>query len=290
MENILLYSNPWELAWRCSRNKCDLEETLSLLKKSLLTNNGSREYFSALEFLRFFKSDAPIDKQVLVSRKVFTQDVVRKLLDKIEPEKVVSSYKENPYISMNIMTIWEYLILAGYSKLVKQMIESLTEIIEELLRKEEYSVYRDLVRGVFYGPLAMLPEKYAVETISKIAETTLPNKLNTLYYKLDLLLMLVTSYSPKTLLENREYVEDIIKLVNDVALINSEIVYKDPDIGYNIANEIGLVMDKLNQLCYETRRMDVCKEIKERTKNVLEEMYKHLGSIVNLLLENISGK
>ncbi|MCD6489069.1 MAG: hypothetical protein J7K21_07605 [Desulfurococcales archaeon] len=277
-----ILSDPLTTAWDCAKNRCSLDEASSLLRDLIMKPYGSREYLIALAFLARFKVEASPDKIVYLARKLFTGDIVEKILKDTSEENVLKTYKENYWLSMNMLMLWEYLVLAGE---VKQVTIRSINLVDKTLSmiEKNYNEVKDLVQALLYGPVNTLP--YSIARVILENYLKLPTRNDVVLFKIDILNMITSSYPPKIYLEQEDFVETIGATIADLANHIIELINDDPDKGIQLANELKLIYEKIRNHCYELDDYKPCSIIDGKALQSIDRLYGKISTIYRMIIQ-----
>ncbi|WFO74816.1 hypothetical protein J4526_07005 [Desulfurococcaceae archaeon MEX13E-LK6-19] len=266
--SFITYRNPWELAFECSKERCDIEEITRVLRRIFMESDvKSREYLWALEFIKAFKANAKEDKVLELALKMFTREVRGKLLRDTSPTTIVSVHEENFYLSMGLLTIWEYLAIVGVHDSIGAYISSLIDELWDDIALN-YNKVRDLAKAVIEGPLSMLPENIVFNVVKEIMGKS--DKEDTLLFKIELLYSLTEWYNPKILLYDDKHRELLIKSMKNILKKIIELTGRNPEKSISLMKEFMVTLGRIDKLCL-TQLMDTkpCDTIRE---SIVREM------------------
>ncbi len=228
--------DPWVLAWLCSRGRCDIASVSNTIREYLLKPMDSQEYIYALEFLRMYKSEVTVDKIKDLVERIFAEDVTEKLLGDTSPDNVLRYYSGNPHLAMDLLTLWEYLIIHGkidnVSRYILEILKRLASNIEK-----NYSQIKDLVEPVIHGPMIMLPMDKLLEIIRAISNY--PMRGDIPLFKARVLKALIDGIPPYTILNNKVLMDNLRLMLKQ--LIHYLLQHIDP-----CDPLISVVVDEVN--------------------------------------------
>ncbi len=282
--SFITYRNPWELAFECSRDRCDIDEITRVLRRIFMESDvKSREYLWALEFVKAFKANAREDKVLKLARKLFTREVRGKLLRDASPATIVSVYEENFYLSMGLLTTWEYLAITGaYDSIGAYVASLIDELWDDIALN--YNKVRDLAKAVIEGPLPLLPENIVFNIIGKIMDKE--DGGDTPLFKIELLYSLTEWCNPKTLLyveDHRQLLSRFLEKILDKIMEVSRIDIEKASL---LVNELMVVLGKIDKLCLtQLRDEKPCNKIHERLlaklSNILAMVMEKQNSLIH---------
>ncbi len=270
--------NPWVLAWKCSRGKCDLGNVAEIIKTYLLEPIDSNNYLFAIEFLRSFKANASVDKVIDLTKAIFDDQIVNKIVKDIHPDKVINYYNEKMYLSMDLLTLWEYLIIAGKGEIIE---EYSLDLINKLWRNisDDYMSIKDLIEALFYGPLSMFSVNALIPLLSSIRKYSCEK--DCIIFKSRLLNILIDTHSPKDTLHNIKLNNIIGQYINDIINYILSSVNIDRKTILTTVNELNILLEKLRFHCNELKDHRPCNTIIDSREKEIHNLFKKIMEITS---------
>lgn len=265
------HHNPWILAWECSRGKRDLVGIGETIKNYLLEPIDSEKYLFAVEFLRSFKADASIDKVIDLTEYIFDKQIINKVTQDVSPDNILRFYKEKTYLSMDLLTLWEYLIIAGVKDIIGVYAMDLIDKIWNNINNDYMSV-KDLVEALFYGPLSMLPIDSLISLISSMERY--PCEKDCILFKSRLLNIIINTYSPKDTIHNTKFINVITQYIDYIINYTTKNIITDQDTILATVNELNILLEKLRFYCSELRDQKPCKQIIDNREEKIHSLFK----------------
>ncbi|RLG84659.1 MAG: hypothetical protein DRO40_00500 [Thermoprotei archaeon] len=278
----LKYDNPWVLAWECSRRKCDLDNVVETIKTFLLEPIGSNKYLFAIEFLRSFKADASIDRIIDLTSAVFDEQIVNKIVKDVHPDNILKYYNDKMYLSMDLLTLWEYLIIAGKRRIIEDYSEELINKVWSNIN-DDYTSIKDIIEALFYGPLSMFPVNALVQLLSNIRRYSCEKEC--ILFKSRILNILIDTYSPKDTLHNPKFINIINQYISDIIGYISSNTNIDHRTLLSTVNELNILLEKLRFHCNELKDYKPCYMLIDSRHQEIHNLFKKIMEITNYLIK-----
>lgn len=286
MPNILyekIMSDPWLVAYECSKKKCNIAEIIAVLKRLLTSHRGTREYITGLELLKALKSMIPPAMYVGLARRVFDEELLDKIISDIDSEIVISEYARNYAVGMSYLTLLETLLFLGKKR------EAFDKVINVLKTatiklKDDPGLLREFLRALVFGPFSSLSPSLLIELFRTIQE--LPDEPMYLQLKSDLLVMSIENYAPKIFQDYPEITIVIGRLLRGIAERNLLIFSEDPDTALSVYYQLNVFLSKMNNTCGELNNWKPCEIIVREAGETLSEMSSRIGRFI-IALNNI---
>jgi len=280
MPNILyekIMSDPWLVAYECSKKKCDIAEIIVILRQLLSSHQESREYIIGLELLKALKSMVPPAMYIRLARKVFDEELLDKIVSDLDPEIVINEYAKNYAVGMSYLTLLETLPFLGKRKeAFDKMISILKTATIKL--KDDPELLREFVRALVFGPFSFLSPNLLVKLFRTIQE--LPDEPLYLQLKSDLLLMIIENYPPKMFQDYPEISVMIGKLLRGIAERNLLIFSEDPDMALSVYYQLSVFLSKMSNMCRELNDWKPCGTVMKEAGETLSEMNSRIGRFI----------
>ena len=272
----LEYDNPWVLAWECSRRKCDIDNVVETIKTYLLAPIDSNKYLFAVEFLRSFKADASIDKVIDLTRAVFDEQIVNKIVKDVHPDNILKYYNDKMYLSMDLLTLWEYLIIANKKVIIEEYSRDLINKVWNNIN-DDYMGIKDLIEALFYGPLSMFPVNALIPLLSSIRKYSCEK--DCILFKSRLLNILIDTHSPKDTLHNTRFSDMINQYINDIINYILSSTNIDQMTVLTTVNELNILLEKLRFHCNELKDHRPCNMIIDSREQEIHNLFKKIMEI-----------
>ena len=268
-----IYDDPWRVAYELAHGAIEADEVGEKLVMLLSNPINSREYMAGLDLLKAVKSQAPLDKQLKVYKRLAS--IKEKILEDTKPETVIDAYLKNHDMGMGLLTLLEIYPLIGLIDELEPRLESMT--IKAFEKISDPGKQWSFLRAIIYGPAAVLTSKHMIKYLDFIKG--LHDSVEKLVFRIDLLNMIIREYPIKILAENTELIERLSKVLISIC---NEILSHSNDLSVinRVYSDFTVLISSINGLCRESEGRIVCEKINELAGHAVREVYEKIGPIM----------
>jgi len=261
--------NPWMFAYEVI-NKGLISDAVDSLKELLREPSDSREFIAGLELIKALKSLGRPELTDKVFQEILTEDLVRRVYRELKPELIVEGFRKSYGLGMAYLTFLEILIPKLGSNESLELTKHLMSNAISKLRPEDL---REFMRGLIYGPLAVLKPLTIKALIRAALEVKDGSEI--LLLKAEYLTSLVRVHPPTYF--TKGIALEMGLLLKDIIKEALSLVDRDQITAERIYNEVSIFLSEMNAVCRELRDWEPCDNMTKTVGNDLIVFYRVMG-------------